>query len=111
MPSIERLTESAYPLHHGSGHDGDPAVTPFNPGSIWATQVPVFAEEILYQTSSYKGTSSDKTDLFSQWHNYKSQYRFNVLFGDGHTAFFRFPLEAYKWNYTGPKPDPSFTWW
>ena len=53
----------------------------------------------------------DKTHLFSQWHNYKGQYRFNVLFGDSHTAFFSFPLEAYKWNYTGPKPDPSFTWW
>ena len=53
----------------------------------------------------------DKTHLFSQWHNYKGQYRFNVLFGDSHTAFFTFPLEAYKWNYTGPKPDPTFTWW
>ena len=53
----------------------------------------------------------DKTDLFSQWHNYKGQYRFNVLFGDSHTAFFSFPLDTYKWNYTGPKPDPSFTWW
>ena len=53
----------------------------------------------------------DKNDLFSQWHNFKGQYRFNVLFGDGHTAFFSFPPEAYQWNYTGPKPDPSFTWW
>ena len=42
---------------------------------------------------------------------HSGQYRFNVLFGDGHTAFFSFPLEAYKWNYGGPKPDPSFTWW
>lgn len=53
----------------------------------------------------------DKTHIFSQWHNYKGQYRFNVLFGDGHTAFFSFPPAAYQWNYTGPKPDPSFTWW
>ncbi len=53
----------------------------------------------------------DKTDPFSQWHNHKGQYRFNVLFGDGHTAFFTFPLEAYNWNYSGPSPDPNFTWW
>ncbi len=53
----------------------------------------------------------DKTDPFSQWHNHKGQYRFNVLFGDGHTAFFTFPLEAYNWNYSGPRPDPNFTWW
>ena len=53
----------------------------------------------------------DKTHIFSQWHNYKGQYRFNVLFGDGHTAFFSFPPETYTWNYTGPKPDPGFIWW
>ena len=27
------------------------------------------------------------------------------------TAFFSFPPEDYQWNYTGPKPDPSLTWW
>ena len=53
----------------------------------------------------------DKNDPWSQWHNYKGQYRFNVLFGDGHTEFFAFPKDAYKWNYSGPKPDPNFTWW
>jgi prepilin-type N-terminal cleavage/methylation domain-containing protein/prepilin-type processing-associated H-X9-DG protein len=53
----------------------------------------------------------DKKDTWSQWHNVKGQYRFNVLFGDGHTEFFEFPQEAYKWNYTGPKPDPAFKWW
>jgi prepilin-type N-terminal cleavage/methylation domain-containing protein len=53
----------------------------------------------------------DKNDPMSQWHNYKGQYRMNVMFGDGHTDFFAFPKEAYKWNYTGPAPDPAFTWW
>jgi len=53
----------------------------------------------------------DKNDPWSQWHNYKGQYRFNVIYGDGHTAYFQFPKQAYQWNYTGPKPDPNFTWW
>jgi prepilin-type N-terminal cleavage/methylation domain-containing protein/prepilin-type processing-associated H-X9-DG protein len=53
----------------------------------------------------------DKNDPWSQWHNYKGQYRMNVLFGDGHIQFFSFPKEAYEWNYTGPPPDPNFTWW
>jgi prepilin-type N-terminal cleavage/methylation domain-containing protein/prepilin-type processing-associated H-X9-DG protein len=53
----------------------------------------------------------DKNDIASQWHNVKGQYRFNVLWGDGHTDFFRFPKEASQWNYTGPAPDPNFTWW
>ena len=53
----------------------------------------------------------DKKDSWSQWHNVKGQYRFNVLFGDSHTEFFQFPPETYTWNYTGPKPDPTFKWW
>ncbi|MBI3853485.1 MAG: type II secretion system protein [Verrucomicrobia bacterium] len=53
----------------------------------------------------------DKNDPWSQWHNWKGQYRFNVMFGDGHTDFFQFPLQAYQWNYAGPAPDPTFTWW
>lgn len=53
----------------------------------------------------------DKADAASQWHNYKRQYRFNVLFGDSHTEFFQFPKETSQWNYTGPAPDPKFTWW
>ena len=53
----------------------------------------------------------DKIDPWSQWHNYKGQYRFNVIFGDSHTEFFQFPKETYQWNYTGPAPDPNFKWW
>ena len=53
----------------------------------------------------------DKNDPWSQWHNFKGQYRVNVMFGDSHTEFFQFPKEAYQWNYTGPAPDPNFTWW
>lgn len=53
----------------------------------------------------------NKDDPMSQWHNYKGQYRMNVLFGDGHTEYFAFPKTAYQWNYSGPAPDPAFTWW
>ena len=53
----------------------------------------------------------DKNDRESQWHNNKGDYRLNMLFGDGHAEFFRFPLEAYGWNYSGPAPDPSYQWW
>ena len=54
----------------------------------------------------------DKNDPWSQWHNYKGQYRFNVLWGDGHTDYFQFPKEAYGWGYgAAPKPDPAYKWW
>ena len=57
--------------------------------------------------------SRDKNDPASRWHNFKGEYRFNVIYGDGHTEFFHFPPEATNWsNYNaGPAPDPSFTWW
>jgi prepilin-type N-terminal cleavage/methylation domain-containing protein len=79
---------------------------------------PIKASEIA-RSPSNKLVSGDwpwwadrnKNDLFSQWHNYKGQYRFNVLFGDAHTEFFQFPKEAYQWNYTGPAPDPAYKWW
>jgi prepilin-type N-terminal cleavage/methylation domain-containing protein/prepilin-type processing-associated H-X9-DG protein len=54
----------------------------------------------------------DKNDVMSQWHNYKGDYRFNMLFGDGHTEFFRFPKEAYGWGYeAGGAPNPTNKWW
>ena len=53
----------------------------------------------------------NKTARESQWHNSKGEYRFNVLFGDSHIEYFRFPDEASQWNYSGPDPDPSFKWW
>lgn len=56
-------------------------------------------------------TGRDKRERESQWHNTKGDYQLNMLFGDGHTAFFQFPLEAYEWNYSGPAPDSGFTWW
>jgi prepilin-type N-terminal cleavage/methylation domain-containing protein/prepilin-type processing-associated H-X9-DG protein len=53
----------------------------------------------------------DKNHPWSAWHNSRGQYRFNVLFGDSHVQFFAFPKQATQWNYTGPAPDPNFTWW
>ncbi len=53
----------------------------------------------------------DKTDPWSAWHNSRGQYKFNVLFGDTHVQFFKFPKEASGWNYSGPAPDPNYTWW
>jgi type II secretory pathway pseudopilin PulG len=54
----------------------------------------------------------DKNDPMSQWHNAKGQFKFNTLWGDGHTEFFLFPKEAYGWTYDlSPKPDPTYRWW
>ena len=54
----------------------------------------------------------DKNDIMSQWHNARGQYRFNVLWGDGHVEFFRFPPETVNWGYeAGGVPNPTNRWW
>jgi prepilin-type N-terminal cleavage/methylation domain-containing protein len=54
----------------------------------------------------------DKNDPMSQWHNAKGQYKFDVLWGDGHVEFFRFPPQAVDWGYdAGGVPNPTNKWW
>jgi len=85
---------------------GSPEATPMK-----TSEVSISPSNKLIEGDWLWWADRDKNDPWSQWHNFKGQYRMNVLFGDGHTEFFQFPQEAYEWNYTGPPPDPSFTWW
>ena len=50
----------------------------------------------------------DKNDPRSIWHNFKAQHRNNILFGDNHVEYFRFPEDANLWN--GP-PSVTNKWW
>ena len=52
------------------------------------------------------------TAVKSIWHNYKGKSRFNMLFGDGHVEFYKFPEPAVmeRWIFD-PKPNVSWTWW
>ena len=50
------------------------------------------------------------TDSRAEWHNDKGKRYENMLYGDGHTQYFRFPQETDNW-FTSPAPDPGFTWW
>jgi prepilin-type N-terminal cleavage/methylation domain-containing protein len=79
--------------------------------SMKMSEVAVSPSNKLIQGDWPVWADRDKNDPWSQWHAYKNQYKFNVIFGDGHTELFRFPPETAKWNYSGPAPDPAFTWW
>jgi prepilin-type N-terminal cleavage/methylation domain-containing protein/prepilin-type processing-associated H-X9-DG protein len=52
----------------------------------------------------------DPNERESQWHNLKGEHRFNMLFGDAHVEFFKFPNEAHDSGLPGP-PDPIHDWW
>ena len=44
------------------------------------------------------------------WHNVRGQFRNNILFGDGHVDFYKFPNEAPSWIWS-PPPNPGWKWW
>ena len=44
------------------------------------------------------------------WHTVRGQFRNNILFGDGHVDFYKFPNEAPGWIWS-PKPNPQWKWW
>jgi prepilin-type N-terminal cleavage/methylation domain-containing protein len=52
-------------------------------------------------------TDTNKKDI---WHNYRGQRRENMLFGDGHVEFYKFPNEIDQWIFS-PPPDRTFRWW
>ena len=49
------------------------------------------------------------TDNRSIWHNYKGKARYNMVFGDGHVEFVRWPDDFAKW--IREPVDIEFDWW
>jgi prepilin-type N-terminal cleavage/methylation domain-containing protein len=82
-----------------------------------ATGTPIKATEvakrpvnkIIHGDWPWHGNRSvnDPKDL---WHTYQGRRYENMLFGDGHSANYRFPKEIESWDYA-PAPDMNFTWW
>lgn len=76
------------------------------------------ATKILSGESPFHGNRLSG-DLKSVWHNYKGIRGYCMLFGDGHSEFYRFPKEmedpaiaTFTENPMDPfYPRPSFFWW
>ena len=91
--------------------DIDPAYNPGGAKPIKAGQVarnPV--TKIIQGDWEWENSGYDPGQPSSWWHNSRGQRRQNMLFGDGHVVFFKFPDEIKDWIYS-PAPDPSFLWW
>ena len=52
----------------------------------------------------------DINDKRSIWHNDKGKPVFNMLFGDGHTEYYKFPPVYKEWGWS-PAPNKEFKWW
>lgn len=46
----------------------------------------------------------------SRWHSDAPVRQYNMLFADGHSSFFLFPMEMETWGWL-PLPDPGYDWW
>jgi prepilin-type N-terminal cleavage/methylation domain-containing protein len=56
--------------------------------------------------------SRSLADSRSEWHNIKGKRSENMLYGDGHSEYYRFPPEMDNWY--SPMlfpPDKDFLWW
>jgi prepilin-type N-terminal cleavage/methylation domain-containing protein len=84
---------------------GTPEATP-----IKASEVARSPVNKLIQADWPWHSNRSTTDKRTVWHNYKGKRHENVLFGDGHVEFFRFPKEFDNWV-SSPAPDPAFRWW
>jgi prepilin-type N-terminal cleavage/methylation domain-containing protein/prepilin-type processing-associated H-X9-DG protein len=66
--------------------------------------------KIIQGDWEWENSAYDANNPKSWWHNYGGQRRQNMLFGDGHVVFFKFPKEIVNWTLS-PPPDPSWLWW
>lgn len=71
---------------------------------------PYAAKKIIQGDWEWENQSYDiNSQQGAWWHNFKGERRFNMLFGDGHVAFFSFPSNIIKLQYE--LPNPSFNYW
>ena len=66
--------------------------------------------KIIQGDHEWENNGYDVNNPASWWHNYKGQRRQNMLFGDGHVAFFQFPPQIVGWA-SSPPPDVNWVWW
>lgn len=83
----------------------DPANLPIKAGEV--AKKPV--TKLIQGDWNWHGWHSIDTQS-GVWHNFRNQRRFNMLFGDGHLAFYQFPRDMAYWMWD-PPPDINYLWW
>jgi prepilin-type N-terminal cleavage/methylation domain-containing protein len=77
----------AWGVQHVTGETGDSAATPIKSSQIAVRPATkIIQGDWIWENAAYNANTNPP------WHSYKGQRRFVMLFGDGHTEFFLFPL-------------------
>jgi prepilin-type N-terminal cleavage/methylation domain-containing protein len=79
--------------------------------SIKATEVGLRPSNKIIQGDWIWHANRDVTQTRGIWHNYKGKSRMEMLFGDTHVEFFRFPPSAEMMTLANDKPNMDYRWW
>jgi prepilin-type processing-associated H-X9-DG protein len=68
------------------------------------------ANKIIQGDWEWENNGYNVNNPLSWWHNDKGQRRQNILFADGHVAYFQLPDQVVNWI-SSPPPDMGYLWW
>lgn len=102
---LPQFSHSSFRVKMVCGIKGDPKVR-----SIKASEIARSPANKIIQGDWNWHPNRGNDDVQYLWHNIKGQFRNNILFGDGHVDFFKFPDEAPDWIWS-PAPDSDWKWW
>jgi len=108
---------NTFRIRHVTAAVGDPTISPIKAGEIAVSPV----NKIIGGDSPFYGNRVD-TDPRDVWHNYLGKRLYNIMWGDGHSSYYKFPKEMddpVLWSIYVPdgdttnpyRPQPGFFWW
>ena len=108
---------NTFRIRHVTAAVGDPTIYPIKASEIAVSPV----NKIIGGDSPFYGNRVD-TDPRDVWHNYLGKRLYNIMWGDGHSSYYKFQKEMddpVLWNIYVPdndttspyRPQPSFFWW
>ena len=100
-----------YATKHTCG-DSDTTRTPpwsYEAKSMKVSEVAIKPVTKILQAEVTWHPHRNMEDPRTWWHNYKGQRRNQVLFGDGHVEYYRWP-QGFA-GMAGQTPDPAWLWW
>ena len=103
--------ENWFGVKHTTANSTDPRAadgsgTPIKTGEIARSA----ANKIIQGDWPWHG-SRDPNDPKSYWHNNRGQRGWNIMYGDGHVALFRFPKNYGPNDITSLPISPTNAWW
>ena len=108
---LPQWQHDSFRVRHVLG-DADAARSSYEFQSMKSSEIALGPTHKIIQGDWPWHANRGNTAAKSIWHNYKGKSRFNMLFGDGHVEFYKFPeptiMDRWIWD---PKPSVSWTWW